>query len=165
MAAEEFIKNQCHYVLHLCAEKEEKEILSYESHRMLEETLECHGIRTRGLEIKWNHFDLKGYRDMAELILQTYPEIDGVMAADMPAVAFYEAARKLGKKIPEDLCIIAYDGTYVLDIIEGNVTAIVQNLEAYSLEVVETILNMISNSEMLAESKYIPVTLKKGETS
>lgn len=165
IAAEEFIKNQCHYVLHLCAEKEEKEILSYEAHRMLEETLKQQGIQTRGQEIKWNHFDLKGYRDMAELILQTYPEIDGVMAADMPAVAFYEAARKLGKRIPEDLCIIAYDGTYVLDIIEADVTAVVQNLEVYSSEVVETILNMISDPKSQVTSKFIPIALKKGETS
>lgn len=165
IAAEEFIKNNCHMVLHLSAEKNEKKILSYESHEALEEVLGEHGIRTRGQEIKWNSFDLSGYRELAELILQTYPEIDGVMAADMPAAAFYEAGRKLGKRIPEELCIVAYDGTYILDVIDTKLTTIVQNLELYSTEVVKTILEMTTSPERTVENKYIPVSLKKGQTS
>lgn len=31
LAAEEFVRNRCHYVLHLCAADEGKEVLSYES--------------------------------------------------------------------------------------------------------------------------------------
>lgn len=165
MAAEEFVKNKCRYVLHLCAEKDEKEILSYEGHEMLEKVLKSQGIRTRGQEIKWNSFDLNGYRELAELILKNYPEIDGIMAADMPAVAFYEAGKRLGKKIPEELCIIAYDGTYVLDVVETNLTAIVQDLESYSKEVVDMILYMTENPGVPVESKYIPVSFRKGKTN
>lgn len=165
LAAEEFIKNDCKCVLHLCAEEDDKEILSYESHMVLEELLNQKEIKSRAQEIKWDSFDIKGYREIAELILQTYPEIDGVMAPDMAAVAFYEVGEKLGRRIPEDLCIIAYDGTYALDIIETELTAIVQNLEKYSLEVVETILNMIEKTGNPIKNKYIPIIMKKGATS
>lgn len=165
LAAEEFIKNQCQCVLHLCAEKDDKEILSYESHVVLETLLGENGIKSRAQEIKWDHFDLKGYRKIAEMILQAYPEIDGIMAPDMAAAAFYEVGKKMGRKIPNDLCIIAYDGTYALDIIETELTAIVQNLEKYSFEVVETILSMIEKPGNIIENKYIPITIKKGETS
>ena len=164
-AAEEFIKNGCRSVLHLCAEKNEKKILSYEGHEVLEEVLGSHGIKTRGQEVKWNSFDLNGYRELAELILQNYPEIDGVMAADMPAAAFYEAGRKLGRRIPEDLCIVAYDGTYILDVIDTKLTTIVQDLELYSTEVVKSILEMTAAPGRRTENKYIPVSLKKGQTS
>lgn len=165
LAAEEFIKNQCQCVLHLCAKTDDKEILSYESHTMLESLLKKRGINSRAQEIKWDTFDIKGYREIAELILQTYPEIDGVMAPDMAAVAFYEVGKKLGRRIPEDLCILAYDGTYALDIIEAELTVIVQNLEMYSLEVIETILSMIEKTGNTVKNKYIPVMIKKGETS
>lgn len=165
LAAKEFIKNQCKYVLHLCAEKEEKEILSYQSHEQLEQILKEKGIKTRVQEIKWNRFDFKGYRQLAELVLQSYPEIDGVMAADMPAVAFYEAGKKLGKKIPEELCIIAYDGTYVLDLLETNLTVIQQNLELYAVETVEMLITLLSNPTKQVKSKYLPVKLKKGFSS
>lgn len=165
LAAEEFIKNQCQCVLHLCAKIDDKEILSYESHAVLEKLLDNQGIRSRAQEIKWDNFDIKEYREIAELILQTYPEIDGVMAPDMVAAAFYEVGKKLRRKIPKDLCIIAYDGTYALDLIEAELTVVVQNLEKYSLEVVETILSMIENPGNTVKNKYIPVIIKKGQTS
>lgn len=47
LAAEEFVRNRSHYVLHLCAADEGKEVLSYESHRELERILGQHQIRTR----------------------------------------------------------------------------------------------------------------------
>lgn len=165
LAAEEFINNNCRHVLHLCAEKEEKEILSYKGHETLEQILTEHGIQTRGQEIRWNSFDLDGYRELAELILKNYPDIDGIMAADMAALAFYEAGKKLGKRIPDDLCIIAYDGTYILNVIDTNLTAVVQNLKLYSKEVVAMILELIENPGNHIENTYIPVSLKKGKTS
>ncbi len=165
LAAEEFIKNNCHHVLHLCAEKEEKKILSYEGHETLEQILSEHGIKTRGQEIRWNSFDLNGYRELAELILKNYPDIDGIMAADMAALAFYEAGQKLGKRIPDELCIIAYDGTYILDVIDANLTTIVQNLELYSAQVVDTILTLIENPGEHVKNIYVPVSLRNVKSS
>ena len=165
LAAEEFIKNNCHHVLHLCAEKEEKKILSYEGHETLEQILSEHGIKTRGQEIRWNSFDLNGYRELAELILKNYPDIDGIMAADMAALAFYEAGQKLGKRIPDELCIIAYDGTYILDVIDANLTTIVQNLELYSAQVVDTILTLIENPGEHVKNIYVSVSLRNVKSS
>ena len=165
LAAEEFIKNNCHHVLHLCAEKEEKKILSYEGHETLEQILSEHGIKTRGQEIRWNSFDLNCYRELAELILKNYPDIDGIMAADMAALAFYEAGQKLGKRIPDELCIIAYDGTYILDVIDANLTTIVQNLELYSAQVVDTILTLIENPGEHVKNIYVPVSLRNVKSS
>lgn len=165
LAAEEFIKNNCHHVLHLCAEKEEKKILSYEGHETLEQILSEHGIKTRGQEIRWNSFDLNGYRELAELILKNYPDIDGIMAADMAALAFYEAGQKLGKRIPDELCIIAYDGSYILDVIDANLTTIVQNLELYSAQVVDTILTLIENPGEHVKNIYVPVSLRNVKSS
>ena len=165
LAAEEFIKNNCHHVLHLCAEKEEKKILSYEGHETLKQILSEHGIKTRGQEIRWNSFDLNGYRELAELILKNYPDIDGIMAADMAALAFYEAGQKLGKRIPDELCIIAYDGTYILDVIDANLTTIVQNLELYSAQVVDTILTLIENPGEHVKNIYVPVSLRNVKSS
>lgn len=165
LAAEEFLQNGCSYVLHLCAEKDDKLILSYESHKELEHILKDHGIKTRSVEIKWNDFDLKGYQQLAELILTSYPEIDGIMAADMPATAFLEAARKLGKKVPKDLCIVAYDGTYVVNIVGTKITTIVQQLDLLSSEVVNMIFELLGKSDSKPSNKYIPVKLQKGSTT
>lgn len=165
LAAEEFIRNHCHYVLHLCAEGEEREVLSYESHRELERILGKHNIEVKSRKIKWSSFDHRGYKELADLILQSYPEIDGIMAADMPATAFYEAARKIGKKIPEEFCIVAYDGTYAVDMTEDKLTAIVQQLETISKEIVVTMLQILHKEKKEPEGVFIPVKLRKGSTT
>lgn len=165
LAAEEFIKNHCRYVLHLCSEEEGKKVLSYESHKELEQILEERGIRVRSQEIKWNDFDLKGYREMAELILQSYPEIDGIMAADMPATAFCEAAKKMGKDIPKELSIVAYDGTYVAEMTDCKLTTVVQQLETISEEVVDTIFRLLRGEKSDTEGVYVPVEMRRGSTT
>lgn len=165
LAAEEFMKNGCRYVLHLCAADEGKEVLSYESHRELERILDRHGIKIRRQEIRWNDFDLKGYRELAAMILQAYPEIDGIMAADMPATAFCEAARKLGRRIPDEFCIVAYDGTYAADITDSRLTTVVQQLECISREIVDMILQLLRREKTDTQGIFVPVALRKGNTT
>ena len=165
LAAGEFIKSHCKYVLHLCAADERKKVLSYESHKELERLLGEQGIRVRSQEIKWNDFDLKGYRELAELILNSYPEIDGIMAADMPATAFYEAARKMGKKVPQELSIVAYDGTYASEMTDCKLTTVVQQLETISEKVVYTIFQLLRKEKVDTEGIFIPVKLEKGSTT
>lgn len=35
---------------------------------------------------------------MAKCILEEYPDVDGIFAADMPAIAFLKAALAIGKR-------------------------------------------------------------------
>lgn len=98
LAAEELIRSGCSHVLHIGSETDIERIISYESHSALKETLDANGISSREIDIKWSAFDFQGYFELAKLILEKYPEIDGIMAADMPASAFMKAAIKLGKK-------------------------------------------------------------------
>lgn len=77
---------------------------------------------------------------MASLILKENPEIDGIMAADMPASAFLKAAVKIGKKVPEEFAVIAYDGTYVSRTNIMEITTIHQQLHEIGNRAVDTIL-------------------------
>lgn len=98
LAANELIRSQCKYIIHICNIKQDKNIMSYRSHEKLDEILAKHGIRSRKVPIQWNDFDFDGYFELAKCILEEYPEIDGLMAADLPATAFLKAAIALGKK-------------------------------------------------------------------
>lgn len=165
LAAEEFKKSDCHYVLHLCNEEAASNVVSYESHMELERCLTEWGIKSRRVEIKWNSFDFAEYSKLAALILESYPEIDGFMAADMPAMAFLNAALKLGKRVPEDFCVVAYDGTYVVDMNGKNLTTIVQPMEEISDAVVETMIGLVEKRSIGCVNLRIPVSLKKGSTT
>ena len=140
-------------------------MLSYESHRVLQKTLEENGIRARELDIKWNTFDYDGYLELSKLILEKYPEIDGIMAADMPASAFLKAAVQIGKKIPEDICVVSYDGTFVSNTNILEVTTIHQPMEQIGQTSVEVLLKLLKGEKL--EKPYIkfPVQIKLGQTT
>lgn len=165
LAAEEFIRNRCRYVIHLCNEAEASQVISYESHMELERRLTELGIQSRKVEIQWNSLDFAGYMKLAKLILETYPDIDGVMAADMPALAFLNAALDLGKAVPEEFCVVAYDGTYVVNMNQMEVTTIVQPIEKMAEQVVETMMKLVNKEPVGRMDQRIAVHLHRGETS
>ncbi|MDO5416197.1 MAG: LacI family DNA-binding transcriptional regulator [Lachnospiraceae bacterium] len=165
LAAEEFMRNRCRYVIHLCSEGPADEIISYESHIELENILNRHQIFCRKVEIKWNSFDFQEYRKLAKLILQSYPEIDGVMAADMPASAFLSAALELGKKVPEGFCVVGYDGTYISNFNPIPMTTIIQPIEAIAECVVEMMTELTEKRPLKQRYVRLPVELRKGESS
>ena len=152
-------------MLHIGSEVDTDRVLSYKSQRALRETLEREGIQTREVDIKWNSLDFQNYFEMASLILKENPEIDGIMAADMPASAFLKAAVKIGKKVPEEFAVIAYDGTYVSRTNIMEITTIHQQLHEIGNRAVDTILRLIDGE--MPQERYItiPVELKKGSTT
>lgn len=165
LAAWEFINSGCKYVLHIGNEAETERILSYESHKVLQDTLRANGVQARELDIKWNTFDYDGYLELSKTILEEYPQIDGIMAADMPASAFLKAAVKIGKRVPEDICVVSYDGTFVSNTNILEVTTIHQPMKEIGQTSVEIMLQLLKGEEPAQPFIRIPVQLKKGETT
>lgn len=167
MAVNEFINSQCKNVIHICSDNTKKEVLSYRSHEKLEEFLKEAGIESRVVSIHWNDFDFDGYFELAKCILEEYPEIDGVMAADLPASAFLKAAMALGKKVPDEFCVVAYDGTYAVKTNSTPLTTINQPYQQIGKKAVEVVLDMIEEKTDKNESGEIifSVVLNKGVTT
>lgn len=165
LAAQEFIRCNCRYVMHLCNVEAASKVVSYEAHRELERELKEHGINCRKVEIKWNTFDFDGYSELAKLILETYPDIDGVMAADMPAMAFLNAALDLGRAVPDEFTVVAYDGTYVVNMNQKSLTTVVQPIGEIANRVVDTMCRLVDKELVKTVKELIPVSLKKGGTS
>ena len=171
LAAQEFIHGHCKYVIHISGNKRDKNIMSFLSHEKLDEVLGQAGIRSRRVEICWNDFDFDGYFELAKVILEKYPEVDGIMAADLPAVAFLKAALAIGRRIPEDLKIVSYDGTFVTKTCTVELTQIRQPYLEIAKKAANMLFEMI-NEKMTGseeEKKYqdviLPVELIKGVTT
>lgn len=164
LAAERFIESKCKNIIHICS-IDSKNVLSFKSHRALEEELTKHGISSRAVEIKWNDFDFDGYLEMAQLILEKNPHIDGIMAADMPAIAFLKAALLLGKKVPDDFCVVAYDGTYIINTNIMEVTTIIQPIKEIARKSIDVMTRMIDGHTLTENMYEIDVTLKSGNTT
>ena len=77
---------------------------------------------------------------------------------------FYEAAVKLGKKIPEDLQIVSYDGIFKQWGI-SNITSVEQPIEEMARQVVRLLVKKIHNEETdlrtVFETKFVLGTTTK----
>lgn len=164
LAAERFIASGCHYVIHI-GDKELSKVESYKCHMVLEKKLKEAGISSRFVEIKWNEFDFSGYLDIAKTILEKYPRVDGVMAADIQAAAFLKAALSLKKKVPDEFAVISYDGTYVADMNLINITSIIQATEEIGRITVGVLLDLMTGVKPSRRKYMVDVTGKKGETT
>lgn len=164
LAAEKFITSGCKSVIHI-GDKELSKVESYKCHKALEEVLGNEGIESRFIEIKWNEFDFDGYFNVARTILEEYPQIDGIMAADIQATAFLKAAIEMGKKVPDDLAVVSYDGTYVANVNQIAMTSIVQNTEDIGAKAVEVLLDLMDGGKLSKRKYVIDVNIKNGETT
>ncbi len=168
LAAQEFIHSKCSYVIHISGNRTDDHIMSFQSHEVLDQLLQKAGIRSRRVEISWNDFDFEGYFELAKCILEKYPQVDGVMAADLPATAFLKAALAIGKVLPDELVIVAYDGTFVTKTGTTKITTICQQYELIAQKAVKCLLKLIrgdSSEKKVPSEILIPVRLEKGTTT
>lgn len=79
--------------------------------------------------------------------MKKYPDVDGVFVSGYTlSQVFYEEAIKLGKKIPDDLQIVSYDGVFKQWGI-NNITSVEQPIEEMAREVVRLLINKIQGEE------------------
>lgn len=164
LAAERFILSNSRYVIHI-GDRELSGVESYKCHVTLENELKTAGIESRFIEIKWNEFEFDGYLEIAKTILEKYPRIDGVMAADIQTAAFLKAAIQLGKKIPDEFALVSYDGTYVADINLVAMTSVIQSADEIGNKTVDVLLNLMNGKKPAKRKQVVDISLKIGETT
>lgn len=79
--------------------------------------------------------------------LEKYPDVDGVFISGYTlSQVFYETVGELGKKIPEELQIVAYDGIFK-QWGTSNITSVEQPIEEMARQVVRLLIKKIHNEE------------------
>lgn len=164
LAAKKLIDSGCKNVIHICGEQT-KEVLSFQCHTALENKLREQGIAVKAVEIKWNDFDFEGYLNLAKNILIEDPTIDGIFGADMIASAFLKAAIQLGKEIPKEFNVVAYDGTYTTNSNILNLTTVVQQVHLIANKAVENMVGLIEQQKAVESYVEVDVFLREGETT
>ncbi|MBQ7913140.1 MAG: LacI family DNA-binding transcriptional regulator [Clostridia bacterium] len=104
--------------------------------------------------------------NVVENFLQTYPDVDGVFASgNTMAQVLFEAALQKGIRIPDDLQIVAYDGSFKQWSDNRYYTSVEQPIEAMAREVVRLLIDKIEGRDvptrtMLNTSFQIGITTK-----
>lgn len=79
--------------------------------------------------------------------MEKYADVDGVFVSGYTlSQVFYDAALELGKKIPDDLQIVSYDGMFKLWS-NSNMTSVEQPIEEMGRQVVRLLIKKIHNEE------------------
>jgi len=112
-------------------------------------------------------FDGGNQIKVANKILDEHPDVDGVFATnDLFAAAFINEARKRGKKIPEDIKIIGYDGTEASRSLLPDLTTVKQPIELIAKTSVDILIEKIEGNFKNTESKIaLPISLLEGSTT
>ncbi len=164
MAAELFLQRGCRHVVQVRTYAMVP-TPAHDRHTSLQTYLTLHGVRVDTIELEWNHFDFPYFARIAAEIFDKYPDMDGMFGSDFAAIAVLKEAQKRNVKIPEELKIIAYDGTYITDAISPALTVIVQPIELLARHSVEYILRMIAGYPIDHKRLTLDVSLKMGNTA
>lgn len=166
MAAEEIIYSGCKSVMQFRgAKKGEVTTPSDVRHDVFEELMEEHGIACRSFYSNWHSLDINYYQNYADELLEKYPDVDGVFATDLMAMAVLQSAMAHKKRIPEELKMVAYDGTVGAGLVFPKITTIVQPIEQLAREAVRLITDLIDEKPLVNHKVTLQVTLRRGDTT
>lgn len=97
-------------------------------------------------------------------IFEEHPEVDGIFAAnDTDASTIINLASEYGKRIPEDLKIVGYDGSNVIRLLLPGLTTIQQPIDEMADLAVQLLQARINGENV--KSVVLPVTIWNGKTA
>ncbi|MDE7246676.1 MAG: LacI family DNA-binding transcriptional regulator [Lachnospiraceae bacterium] len=167
MAAEELIRSGCRNVVQFIGVKNEEEISSpsSERHDVFSETMRQHGVKCTSLRIKWISADISYYQTEAAKLLEEYPDVDGIFATDLMSMAILQSALLHRKRVPEELKLVAYDGTYAIGFVYPRITTIVQPIERLAREAVHLVTDLIGGKTIENKKVELQAVLRPGDTT
>ncbi|WP_379130274.1 LacI family DNA-binding transcriptional regulator [Paenibacillus sp. sgz500958] len=140
-------------------------VLSRARHEAFLDASKERGIEHTSLHTDINGFDFQEYELLLDQLFERYPKVDGIVAgSDLIAAYAVKACQIRGYRIPEDIAIVGYDGTYVCGLVHPAITTIVQPIEAMAKLAVELVIEQVEGRKVLMEH-ILPVSLRKGGTA
>lgn len=129
------------------------------------QALEGHGSKVNLNWVVNGDFDEEKAEEQAIKLLNLYPEITAFFcASDLMAMGVMKAAKRLNRRVPEDLSIVGYDDILLAEHITPALSTIAQNKVALGYEAAKLLINMLENKEQ-AHIITLPTELKVRDTT
>jgi len=146
LAAEELLRARCKNVIQFVGARTVTSP-SLQRHDELERVLSEAGVAVYTYELEWNRFDTLYFEEAVQEVYEKHPNADGVFGADLLALEYMKTALLKGKRVPEDLKVICYDGTFITDIVTPSVTVIQQPIGLLANKCVSLMMECISGKK------------------
>lgn len=164
LAAETLIANGCRKVLHFRGATE-VESPYHERHYEFERVMKQHDVETICYDLEWNRLDSGYYREAVRNVFSMGIEFDGVFGVDRMAIECMNETIRSHRKVPGDVKFVAYDGTYITEMVEPKMTAVVQPIEGLAKESVRLIHRLVGGRIYKNKNVILNVELRKGDTT
>lgn len=163
MAAELFISRGRHKVVQLVSSGT---IRDYDHEKDVEfrRMLELEGIEVVDVPVGFNCFTVEQNKQVVRHVFNEINGFDGVLATDLAIAACLAEARHAGISVPDDLSLVAIDGTYLSRALPLTLTAIVQPIGVYARKAAELVEKMVGDTNLRLEDQIFSVSLQQGET-
>lgn len=163
LAAQEFIRCGCRCVLNVSGNLDVM-TPSLIRHTTFEKELRAHGAACINACLR-QEFNRETYFSEVFDIFQQHPDADGFFSTDLVALNAMKVIRKLGKRIPDDVVVVGYDGVECAKLCNPELTHVKQPLEEIARTCVDILLQKIAG-EAVSENVFLKnVVLVRGGTS
>ena len=140
-------------------------VLSLERYRAFKDIAEQKGVWHTSLHTDINGFNFQEYERLLEQLFQEHPDVDGIFASsDIIAAYALKACKESGRKVPEQLKIIGYDGISLRGLLTPVITTIRQPIQDMAARAVDLILEQVEGNKVAMEHVF-PVELIEGGTT
>ncbi|GAX90744.1 LacI family DNA-binding transcriptional regulator [Effusibacillus lacus] len=93
------------------------------------------------------NFRLDGGMKAVELLLEQHPDVDGIFAGnDLMAVGALKALHRLGIRVPDQIAVCGFDGIYLTEIMEPELTTVAQPIYEMGSLAAEILIQKINGT-------------------
>lgn len=143
-AVQHLIETGCQMIGHIVGPED-----SYTSQQRLKGYLDVMEEQGDTQRIVQGEYDLTTAMKQTKELLERYPEIDGIFAGnDVMGIGAIKVIQSLGKKVPEDIAVIGFDGIDWGTVISPELSTMVQPIESIAKAATELILDLIKKKEI-----------------
>lgn len=144
LAAECLLRCGCRHVIQIGGSFEDDAPWNIR-HQVFRDIMAKHQVDCFSYEQVRDSHTFHDYRQIVLGLLREHPETDGIFCNDLCAAAVLNAAMSLQLRVPEQLKIIGYDGTFLSEIVTPSITTVWQNTEKIASSAADIIVKMIDD--------------------
>lgn len=158
LATRHLLAQGCRNLVHISGSLEVKMLSNRRTDAFLE-VCRAEGVQHRCYELPDSSVTDFCEEDFLLRILQENPDCDGVFAtSDVTAAMLLAHAHRLGIRVPEQLKIVGFDGSFIAGLTYPHLTTLVQPVDAICRYTVEY-LDRMAKGEEVPSVTILPVTL------
>ena len=164
LAAKALIESGCKEVLQF-TDATTKNYPFIKRHKAFAKEIKKVGLICREYKPKMDNFEEKFIQENIDEAFSMYPNVDGVFATDTHALLYMKKALSMGKRVPQDLKVVAYDGTFILNTAYPSPSAIVQPIDKLAKVAVDSLHAIINGENVDRNTKVLDIEFRQGMTT